>query len=152
LDRLGQADAFGRPQDIPAGSNARWHAIAIGLLDRLRVRRPPIAEVRDADVPPRALSCGRHDRARQGPLARSARPGDDEATRAVLAHAAPSVAGSALRARIIWLWRRGDPLFLPTKDQNSSISTSERARSRARSAVTASARAPKRRIQTAMVS
>src|SRR5450759_3576114 len=152
LHRLGDADPGCWPQDIPAGVNSRWLALAVDRLDRLRVRRPAVTHERNTDMPPGPLPGSGHDRARQRLHTRAARPRHDESTRPILAQSAPAFA-RLFPGRIDWpRLGTGTPFFFPTNDQNSSSSTSDRSKSWTSKSVTASACAPIRRIHSAMVS
>src|ERR1035437_247740 len=78
LHRLGEADPGCWPQDIPAGANPRWLALAVNRLDRLRVRRPAVTHARNTDMTPGPLPVPGHVRAPHRPPAGPPRPAPDK--------------------------------------------------------------------------
>jgi hypothetical protein len=115
LHGLRQANALSRAQDVPTGANPRRLPIAIGGLDRLGLRCPPVAHVGNARPSLRPLPRSHHDRLCQGLLARSVGPGHHEAAGPVDTQTSPASTSESRRSRArrsviaAWLGRRRAP-------------------------------------------
>src|SRR5215210_7198472 len=131
LDRLGEGEPLGHSQGR-APNPTRPHGSAVGAPDRLRVGLPAVG------APSHRLSSRAGMDLRDSlihqvliPPATGVR--NDKAALPLLDHAAPSI--SSLR----WVLWGELPSLLWTKDQNSSISSSESSRSSTNTSVSASA-------------
>ena len=141
LDGLGQAHV-GRNHQGRASGLARTNRLTIGTGEDGRIAPPAIT----APLQGTALRAGDgegHRPLNQIVADAPGRAGGDEATGAVLHQASPAFAAIGFVRSTV---------FLRTKDQNSSISTVERCRSRVRMAVKASACSLARRSHSPIVS
>jgi hypothetical protein len=140
LDRLGQLDV--RWHDPSRSSPlARWRRPAVLLGEDVAIALPAIAAPGERCLLGPVSRLG--NRIRNQRLADpSSGGGHNEATRSILHEAAPALAGVGF----VWL-----PVFLRTNDQNSSISTVVRCRSRTKTAVMAAPWAAARCSQTLIV-